>query len=81
MRKLFAAGLLIVLLGLAVLLVGTASQGSASVGGAIFIGPFPIVFGSGPGGSTLALLSVVIGGVMLVLVLMWGWLFVRSKRS
>jgi len=72
LQRLVLAGLLIVLLGVALIVVGTSTAGGASTGGAIFIGPFPIVFGSGPGGASLALLSVVIGVAMLVLVLIWG---------
>ena len=73
MQRLFAAGLLIFIAGLAVLVVGGASQGSTSAGGVIFVGPFPIAFGSGPGGPELALISVVIGGIMVGLLLLWGW--------
>jgi uncharacterized membrane protein len=81
LQKLLVAGLLIFLLGLGLLLVGTLGQGSVSAGGVIFIGPFPIVFGSGPGGSTLALLSVMIGGVMVALVLIWGWRLMKTKKN
>jgi uncharacterized membrane protein len=65
-------GLLILLAGFGLLLIGSASQGSASAGGVVFIGPFPLVFGSGPSGPSLALISVVIGGVMVALLLLWG---------
>ncbi|MDG6900752.1 MAG: DUF131 domain-containing protein [Nitrososphaerota archaeon] len=67
-----AAGLLVIFAGFGLIAAGSAGQGSASAGGVIFIGPFPIVFGSGPGGSVLALVSVVIGGVMVALILLWG---------
>ena len=73
MQRLLLAGLLVVLLGFGLIVVSSATQVGTSTGGAIFIGPFPIVFGSGPNGASLALVSVVIGGVMLVLVLLWGW--------
>jgi uncharacterized membrane protein len=73
LQRLFLAGLLIVLLGFGLIIASSATQAGASTGGAIFIGPFPIVFGSGPGGGSLALVSVVIGAVMLVLVMLWGW--------
>ena len=79
MRNLFAIGLLIFLAGFALLFVGAFGQGSVSTGGVVFIGPFPIVFGSGPSGTQLAVASVVIGGVMLVLFLLWGWRFYRAK--
>lgn len=73
MRKLIVLGITIMLVGLVLVLVGSSGGSSASAGGVVFIGPVPIVFGSGPGGGWLALLSVVIGGVMLALVLVWGW--------
>ena len=72
MRNLMIAGILILLAGLGLLFAGAASQPGGSAGGVVFIGPFPFVFGSGPSGATLALLSVVIGGVMVVLLLLWG---------
>ena len=73
MRKLLTLGFLLIVAGFAVLFLGSTGQGSVSTGGVIFVGPFPIVFGSGPGGGELALLSVVIGGVMVALLLLWGW--------
>ena len=54
-------GVLIVLAGMALVSIGSFGQSSTSGGGFVFIGPFPIVFGSGPSGWWLALLSVVIG--------------------
>ena len=80
MQRLFTAGLLILLVGFGLVFVGSANQEGGSAGGVIFIGPFPIAFGSGPNGWSLALVSVVIGAVMLVLVILWGWLTAR-KRS
>ena len=72
-------GLLVFLSGIAVLAIGAAGQGSSSAGGVVFIGPFPIAFGYGPSGSGLALISVVIGGVMIGLLLLWVWLFGRAR--
>jgi len=80
LQKLLAAGVLIFLLGFALIILGSATQGGASAGGVIFIGPFPIAFGLGPNGASLALASVVIGGVMLVLVVLWSWLVVRKRN-
>jgi len=65
--------MLILFLGFALIIIGSATQGNASAGGVVFIGPFPIAFGSGPNGSSLALVSVVIGAVMVALVMLWGW--------
>jgi uncharacterized membrane protein len=79
LQRLLTIGLLIILLGLALIVIGSATQGSASTGGVIFIGPFPIVFGSGPNGASLALVSLVIGGVMIALVILWGWRIARRE--
>lgn len=70
---LLGAGLLMIFAGFALVFVGAASQENASSGGVVFIGPFPIVFGTGPGGGELALLSVVIGAVMVALLILWSW--------
>ena len=73
MQRLLALGLVMVLAGFALVFAGSGGQTTGSVGGVIFIGPFPIVFGSGPSGGELALLSVVIGGVMIALLIAWSW--------
>jgi uncharacterized membrane protein len=71
LRDLFALGWLVILAGFAMVVIGASTQGSVSSGGVVFIGPFPIVFGTGLGGAELALVSVVIGGVMLALAFLW----------
>jgi uncharacterized membrane protein len=76
MQKLLAAGIVIMLAGVLVLMVSAAGSGQASVGGVIFLGPFPIVFGSGENGNLLALISLVIGAVMVALTLLW----IRNAR-
>lgn len=75
------AGLLILLAGFGLIFYGAVSQGSTSAGGVIFIGPVPIAFGSGPSGSSLALISVVIGGVMLALILIWGKRLISKEAA
>lgn len=79
MRKLTALGLLVVLVGFALIFLGAGAQGGASAGGVIFIDPFPIVFGSGPSGLPLALVSLVIGTVMVAFLILWGVQFPRMK--
>lgn len=79
MQKLQIAGILTILAGLGLIIAGSAGQGSTSAGGVVFIGPFPIVFGSGPGGWALALVSVLIGGVMVALLLLWSWRVARPS--
>jgi uncharacterized protein (TIGR00304 family) len=71
MQKLLAAGFAIIVAGMILLVVSAAGQGSVSAGGVVFIGPFPIVFGSGQNGGELALISVVIGAIMVVFTLLW----------
>ena len=65
---LLVLGFAFVIIG--VILVMAASLlggGSASVGGVIFIGPFPIVFGAGPGAAWLIAISIVISVVMIAI--------------
>lgn len=72
MQKLLVLGFLVFLAGFGLIAFGSVGQGSVSTGGVVFIGPFPIVFGSGPGGWVLALMSLLIGGVMITLYVLWG---------
>lgn len=73
--------MLIVLAGLGLIIAGSLGQGSVSAGGVVFIGPIPIAFGSGPGGGYLALGSVVIGAIMILLLLLWGWRPARTRGN
>jgi uncharacterized membrane protein len=62
----------IILLGFLILIAGVALEftsipSQASVGGVIFIGPFPIVFGSGQNYQYLIAISLFIAVSMLVL--------------
>ncbi|MGC8998046.1 MAG: TIGR00304 family membrane protein [Candidatus Bathyarchaeia archaeon] len=68
---LFFIGFFIILVGViitvaAALLFG---EGTASLGGFILIGPFPIVFGAGPGATWLALFAIILGILSLTLLL------------
>jgi uncharacterized membrane protein len=60
-------GFLLVFVGVIVLVAAAvfSSGGSASVGGVVFIGPFPIVFGAGPDSSWLIVISIVLAVVTL----------------
>ena len=77
--KLLLVGMAMILTGFGILIAGSATQGTMSAGGVVFIGPFPIAFGSGPGGWELALGSVVIGAVILALVVLLGWRLSRAR--
>lgn len=71
---LFFIGFFIILVGIIVtvavaLLFG---EGAASFGGFILIGPFPIVFGAGPGAAWLALFAIILGILSVILfLLLW----------
>jgi uncharacterized membrane protein len=69
LNKVLVLGALLVVAGVALVAYGAAGQGNASAGGFILIGPFPIVFGTGSNGGELALLSVLLGALMVVLLL------------
>jgi len=81
MSKLLWLGLTVLLAGFVLLAAGSTGQGNVSTGGVVFIGPFPFAFGSGPEGWQLALASVVIGGVMIVLLVLWGWRVARMRQG
>ncbi len=68
-------GLALVFIGVAVIVVASIALGGGSVGGVIFIGPIPIVFGVGPDAAWLILISVVISVISIVLFL------VMSRRA
>jgi uncharacterized membrane protein len=80
--RLSLLGIGIVFVGFVVLAVGASqgSGGSSSTGGFILIGPFPIVFGSGPNSGMLAEVGLVItvAVVALYLVSLFIW---RSGRQ
>jgi uncharacterized membrane protein len=63
----FAAGFILVFLGVLFIAVAAVLGGSsASSGVVIFIGPFPIFFGAGPDATLLILLAVVLAIASLV---------------
>ena len=53
------------------------ASGSISTGGVIFIGPIPIVFGSGEYGSQL----IWIGLAIAILMLFIGYFMIRQRRE
>ena len=70
-------GFLLVFVGIIVLVVTSVlNGGSASVGGVVFIGPIPIVFGAGPDANWLILISIIVAVVSLLLF----FLYRRSGR-
>ncbi len=67
--------LMVLFIGFAVIIIGIIlvviasfmAGGSSSVGGVIFIGPFPIVFGAGPNAAWLITIIIAIAIVMAIL--------------
>lgn len=61
-------GFAVIIVGVILVVVASLlAGGSSSVGGVIFIGPFPIVFGVGPEAAWLIVISIIIAVVMFVL--------------
>ena len=67
------AGVVVVIVGVAVILIASVfySAGSAGADVVIFIGPFPIVIGAGPDATWIVLFSVILAalGVVVFLVM------------
>ena len=63
-------GIVLVLIGIIVLvIVSVVFTSSASVGGVIFIGPFPIVFGAGPNAAWLIIIGIILAVLSIVVFL------------
>ncbi|MEM3565601.1 MAG: DUF131 domain-containing protein [Candidatus Bathyarchaeia archaeon] len=60
---LFFVGFFIILTGIMIMVAAALlfGEGTGSVGGFILIGPFPIVFGTGPEATWLALFAIILG--------------------
>jgi len=76
-----ALGFVLVVAGTAAVVFGSVGQTGASTGGFILIGPFPIVFGTGSRGSELALLSLLLGGLMILLLAVMSARFTNLTRK
>jgi uncharacterized membrane protein len=73
LSMLLTAGFVLIFAGVAAVLV--AGGNSGSVGGVIFIGPIPIVFGAGPDAGWLIFAGVVIAVLGMIM------FYVFNKRS
>src|SRR3989304_7612045 len=63
-------GFAVVIVGIILVIVASLlGGGSASVGGVIFIGPFPIVFGAGPDAVWLVTIAIAIAVLSIVVFL------------
>ncbi len=62
-------GIVLIFVGIAVVVVVSVVSGFGSVGAVIFIGPFPIVFGSGPNTAWLILIGIILAVVSIIVFL------------
>lgn len=76
---LLISGFVLIFVGVVVILIDAMlqSNGSASSGVVIFIGPFPIVIGAGPDVSVILLFSVILAMLGVVVF----WVMNRKMRS
>jgi len=81
LNRILTAGLILIGVGVLLIVANSAGQANSSFGGVVFIGPFPIVFGAGPQGTDLSLLSLAIGAVMFVLFIIWGLSLKRGYEA
>jgi uncharacterized protein (TIGR00304 family) len=78
--RLYVIGFSLVFLGSAIAVLGSVGSSSTSFGGVVFIGPLPIVFGSGPGSGVLAVTALIIAAVMIVTFFL-SVMFSRKSRT
>ena len=64
---LFALGFALILVGTAIVVIGSLGSTNASAGVVVFIGPVPIVFGSGTNGGLLVLIALIAAVGMILL--------------
>jgi uncharacterized membrane protein len=65
--NLIILGIALIFVGIVVVVVASVVWGSRSFGAVIFIGPFPIVFGSGPNATWLILIGVILSVVSVII--------------
>ena len=75
------AGILLCLIGFMIIFLASLSMvsgtgGNISTGGVIFIGPFPIVFGTGEYGTHLIWFSIIIAIIMIIL----SYIFIKNVK-
>ena len=65
--NLIILGIALIFVGIVVVVVASVVLGSGSFGAVIFIGPFPIVFGSGPNATWLILIGIILSVVSVII--------------
>ncbi len=71
---LIIVGFIVMFVGLVLVAIAAvlSQGGSTSTGGIIFIGPVPIVFGTGPGAQWLILVAIILAALTIIMLLMLG---------
>ncbi len=77
LRTLYLSGVILVLAGFAILAAGSVGSPNTSAAVVVFVGPLPLVFGGGPYGSQLALISLVASVAIILLTYLWA----RGRRA
>jgi uncharacterized membrane protein len=65
--RLFLIGLLLIVTGFVIVILGISDSANSSAGLVIFIGPIPLIFGSGPNGSVLAIIALLAAIGMIII--------------
>ena len=76
---LFVIGFGLIIVGLVAVVAGSTGSPNASTGIVVFVGPIPIVFGSGQNAGTLVLIALVAAVGMILLIYLP--FLIRRKRS
>ncbi|MBI3023661.1 MAG: DUF131 domain-containing protein [Thaumarchaeota archaeon] len=77
LNTLYLSGFILVFAGLAILVAGSVGSPNTSAAVVVFVGPVPLVIGSGPYGSQLALISLVASVAIILLTYLW----LRGRRA
>ncbi len=76
-KALYLSGFILIFAGFAILVAGSVGSPNTSAAVVVFVGPLPLVFGSGPYGSQLALISLVASVAIILLTYLWA----RGRRE
>ena len=77
LNTLYLSGFILVFAGFVILVTGSVGSQNTSAAVVVFVGPVPLVIGSGPYGSQLALISLVASVAIILLTYLW----LRGRRA
>lgn len=81
LRAVYISGFVLILAGFVILVSGSIGSPNTSTAVVVFIGPVPLIFGSGPHGSQLILISLVASVVIVLLMYLSLRRWKESKRE